>query len=91
MDTQAPSNSPVPTLNVQDFSLGTPESRKRFVADLKTAYQNIGFVVIKGHNISHEQQKQAYAVIEKFFRLPVSEKLKYQVRGSGGAWRCPRR
>lgn len=75
----------IPTLSIKDFTEGSTQSQTKFVNDLQLAYEETGFVVIKDHNISHTQQKQAYELIDAFFKLPLETKLKYEKKGQGGA------
>jgi len=75
----------IPTLDIHDFTQGEPAQRGAFVASLAKIYEEIGFVVIKGHNISSTQQKEAYDKIGAFFSLPEDKKRRFEVPGIGGA------
>lgn len=68
----------VPSLDLADFTHGTPEQKENFVKTLGEAYTNIGFVSIKNHGLSDDLTKNLYASVEKFFRLPDEVKLKYE-------------
>ncbi|SNS50460.1 Isopenicillin N synthase [Ekhidna lutea] len=68
----------VPSLDLADFTNGTPEQKKQFVAKLGEAYTNIGFVSIKNHGLSDELTTNLYETVEKFFRLPDDVKKKYE-------------
>jgi isopenicillin N synthase-like dioxygenase len=68
----------VPSLDLHDFTKGTPEKRAQFVKDLGQAYENIGFVAIKNHGLSDELASNLYESIKRFFQLPDEVKLKYE-------------
>ncbi|MEQ8628752.1 2-oxoglutarate and iron-dependent oxygenase domain-containing protein [Ekhidna sp.] len=69
----------IPSLDLADFTDGTPEQKKAFVAKLGEAYTNIGFVSIKNHGLSDELTKNLYESVEKFFRLPDDVKKQYEI------------
>lgn len=81
----AQSTAGIQTLDIQDFYSSDPQKRAAFVEDLETSFQEIGFVIIKGHKISHALQEQSYEVMRNFFALPETTKMKYHVPGIGGA------
>ena len=68
----------IPSLDLADFTSGTPDKREGFVQKLGEAYNNIGFVAIKNHGLDKELQDKLYAVIKKFFSLPDDVKVKYE-------------
>lgn len=68
----------IPSLDLHDFTQGTPEQRAQFVRELGQAYENIGFVAIKNHGLSDELTAKLYHSIKQFFQLPESVKLKYE-------------
>jgi isopenicillin N synthase-like dioxygenase len=68
----------IPSLDLADFTKGDENARKKFVADLGAAYHNIGFVAIKNHFLTDDQQQRLYAAIKKFFALPDDIKKKYE-------------
>ncbi len=67
----------IPSLDLADFTSGTPEQKNTFVHDLGAAYENIGFVAIKNHGLSDELQLQLYDAITSFFELSQAEKDQY--------------
>ncbi|WP_420316951.1 isopenicillin N synthase family dioxygenase [Ekhidna sp.] len=69
----------VPSLDLADFTNGTPDQKNAFVSSLGEAYTNIGFVSVKNHGLSDELTKNLYAAVEKFFRLPDEIKKKYEI------------
>jgi isopenicillin N synthase-like dioxygenase len=68
----------VPSLDLHDFTKGSPEKRVQFVKDLGQAYENIGFVAIKNHGLSDELTAKLYESIKQFFELPEETKLNYE-------------
>ncbi|WP_425389870.1 isopenicillin N synthase family dioxygenase [Ekhidna sp.] len=69
----------VPSLDLADFTSGSPEKKQAFVSALGEAYTNIGFVSVKNHGLSDDLTKNLYAAVEKFFRLPDEVKKKYEI------------
>lgn len=70
--------SEIPSLDLLDFTSGSPERKRQFVKELGAAYQNIGFVAIKNHGLSDDLTQKLYAVVKQFFFLPDEVKLKYE-------------
>lgn len=68
----------IPSLDLSDFTSGTPEQKSAFVKKLGEAYQNIGFVAIKNHGLSKDLQDRLYGSIKSFFALPDEIKKKYE-------------
>ena len=75
----------IPTLDISEFINGSPAQKREFSKRLGKSFEEIGFAVLSGHPISLEQQQSAYATIDKFFKLFVETKQKYEVPGTGGA------
>lgn len=74
----------IPSLDLAHFTTGTEEQKKKFVADLGAAYNNIGFVAIKNHGLSDDLTRELYSTIERFFSLPDDIKSKYEIPGLAG-------
>lgn len=74
----------VPSLDLADFTSGDEAKKKKFVADLGAAYNNIGFVAIKNHYLTDDLSAKLYTVIKKFFALPDEVKQKYEIPGLAG-------
>lgn len=74
----------VPSLDLVDFTGGNPEKKKKFVAALGEAYNNIGFVAIRNHFLSDELSTRLYEVIKNFFAQADSTKQKYEIPGLAG-------
>ena len=74
----------IPSLDLADFTGGDPVKKKKFVADLGAAYNNIGFVAIRNHYLPDDLSERLYTVIKKFFSLPDAVKQKYEIPGLAG-------
>jgi isopenicillin N synthase-like dioxygenase len=74
----------VPSLDLADFTGNDPEKKKKFVAALGEAYNNIGFVAIRNHYLSDGLSTELYDAIKKFFSLQDSVKQKYEIPGLAG-------
>ena len=74
----------VPSLDLADFTGSDPEKKKKFVAALGEAYNNIGFVAIRNHYLSDGLSTELYDIIKKFFALQDTVKLKYEIAGLAG-------
>ncbi len=76
--------SAIPTVNLADFLSDDKETRNKFVAEIGEAYENIGFVALKGHFLSDTLVKNLYGEIKNFFELPQDVKDSYEIKGTGG-------
>jgi len=74
----------IPSLDLADFVGHDSVKRKKFVADLGAAYNNIGFVAIRNHYLSETLTAKLYQEIKAFFALPDSVKQKYELQGLAG-------
>jgi isopenicillin N synthase-like dioxygenase len=68
----------IPSLDLADFTSGDAAKKEAFVKKLGDAYQNIGFVAIKGHGLNQELQEKLYTTIKQFFSLPDDVKAMYE-------------
>lgn len=74
----------IPSVNLKDFLSGDSLLKQRFVDDIGRAYEEIGFVALKGHFLSDTLVKDLYTEIKNFFDLPEATKAKYEIEGLGG-------
>ena len=74
----------IPSVNLEDFLSGDPSRKKKFVESIGKAYEEIGFVALKGHFLSDALVDELYAEIKNFFDLPIEVKAKYEIKGLGG-------
>lgn len=74
----------IPSVDLNDFLSNDPARKEKFVNEIGKAYEDIGFVALKGHFLSDELVDQLYNNIKAFFTLPVETKEKYEIEGIGG-------
>ncbi|GFD93208.1 flavonol synthase [Alteromonas sp. KUL156] len=74
----------IPSVNLADFLSDDAERKQKFINEIGDAYENIGFVALKGHFLDDELVDNLYAEIKKFFDLPTDVKEKYEIPGIGG-------
>lgn len=74
----------IPSVNLADFLSDDTERKQKFINEIGDAYENIGFVALKGHFLDDELVDNLYAEIKKFFDLPTDVKEKYEIPGIGG-------
>lgn len=77
-------NAGIPSVNLTDFISGTAEQKAAFVQALGRAYEDIGFVAVRGHFLSDALSEQLYAEVKAFYNLPIETKEKYEVPGLAG-------
>jgi isopenicillin N synthase-like dioxygenase len=69
----------IPVVNLSDFVNGTDASKRHFVNELGKAFEDVGFVAVKGHGVPQELIDAYYDVVQKFFALPTETKRKYEI------------
>jgi len=74
----------IPSVNLADFLSGDEIRKQKFINEIGKAYQEIGFVALKGHFLSDELVSNLYGEIKNFFELPVETKRSYEIEGIGG-------
>ncbi|WP_336069579.1 2-oxoglutarate and iron-dependent oxygenase domain-containing protein [Mesoflavibacter sp. CH_XMU1404-2] len=74
----------IPSVNLEDFLSDDPKRKQKFVDEIGKAYEEIGFVALKGHFLDDKLVDDLYAEIKNFFELPVGTKQKYEIPGIGG-------
>ncbi|MFY0675395.1 MAG: isopenicillin N synthase family oxygenase [Bacteroidia bacterium] len=78
------SSAGIPSVDLQDFLSGDHSKKQDFVKALGDAYENIGFVAIRGHFLSDGLSENLYKQVEAFFNLNEETKLKYEIEGLAG-------
>ncbi|CAM4332693.1 isopenicillin N synthase family oxygenase [Zobellia roscoffensis] len=76
--------SAIPSVDLQDFVSESNERKERFIKEIGSAFENIGFVALSGHFLSDDLVKNLYDEIKKFFDLPQEVKDSYEIEGIGG-------
>lgn len=74
----------IPSVNLADFISGDETKKQKFIKEIGEAYENIGFVALKGHFLDDNLVDDLYAEIRNFFDLPEDVKQKYEIPGIGG-------
>lgn len=74
----------IPSVDLRDFLSDDPVRKQKFVNEIGKAYEEIGFVALKGHFLSDELVEKLYQQVRNFFDLPLEVKEKYEIPGIGG-------
>jgi isopenicillin N synthase-like dioxygenase len=74
----------IPSVDLRDFLSENPEKKQRFIDEIGMAYENIGFVALKGHFLNDKLVSELYEEVKNFFNLPLEVKQKYEIPGIGG-------
>jgi len=74
----------IPSIDLNDFLSNDINKKNAFVNKLGKAYNEIGFVALKGHFLNNEDIKEVYRSIKEFFDLPNNIKSKYELEGFDG-------
>ena len=74
----------IPSVNLADFLSNDPNKKQKFINEIGYAYENIGFVALKGHFLEDTLVNNLYSEIKNFFELPLETKEKYEIQGIGG-------
>ena len=74
----------IPSVNLKDFLSEDPQTKQKFINDIGKAYEDIGFVALKGHFLDDELVENLYEEVKNFFDLPLETKRKYEIPGIGG-------
>lgn len=76
--------SGIPSADLSDFLSEDPARKQKFIKEIGKAYEEIGFVALRGHFLSSELIENLYASVREFYNLPVEVKDKYHIEGIGG-------
>jgi len=74
----------IPSVDLNDFISGDAVRKQKFVNAIGSAYEEIGFVALKGHFLNDDLVENLYKEVKNFFSLPVETKRKYEIPGIGG-------
>lgn len=74
----------IPSVDLRDFLSDNPERKQKFVNEIGKAYEEIGFVALKGHFLDDNLVDNLYGEVRNFFELPLETKQKYEIPGIGG-------
>ena len=71
----------IPAIDIAPFLAGDPEGKARVTAEVASAAETIGFVVLSGHGIPKSLIETAFERSFEFFDLPDDEKAKWHPAG----------
>lgn len=74
----------IPSVDLRDFLSEDPARKQKFVNEIGKAYEDIGFVALKGHFLNDQLVEDLYAEVRNFFNLPLDNKTNYEIPGIGG-------
>ena len=74
----------IPSVDLRDFLSDDKARKQKFVNEIGKAYEEIGFVALKGHFLDDKLVDELYSEVKNFFNLPIETKSKYEIPGIGG-------
>jgi len=74
----------IPLVDLEQFTKGSEDERRAFVAKLGSAFHEVGFVGVINHGIPKELVDDFYAASKAFFSLPVDLKRSYEIKDMAG-------
>jgi len=74
----------IPSVDLSDFLSGDAARKQKFIKEIGEAYEEIGFVALRGHFLSEELTENLYKEVKNFFDLPDEVKQSYEIEGIGG-------
>ena len=74
----------IPSVDLKDFLSDDPNRKQKFINEIGKAYEDIGFVALKGHFLDDKLVDSLYTEVKNFFDLPVEKKREYEIEGIGG-------
>ncbi len=74
----------IPSVDLRDFLSDDPARKQKFVNEIGEAYEEIGFVALKGHFLDDKLVENLYSEVRNFFNLPLTTKSQYEIPGIGG-------
>lgn len=74
----------IPSVDLGDFLSDDINKRNDFIENIGKAYEDIGFVALKGHFLYKDLVDELYNQVRYFFSLPNETKSKYEIQGLAG-------
>jgi isopenicillin N synthase-like dioxygenase len=74
----------IPSVDLKDFISDNPKRKQKFIDEIGKAYEDIGFVALKGHFLDDNLVDNLYSEVKNFFSLPLEVKERYEIPGIGG-------
>ena len=69
----------IPVIDINALRLGSTDEAFEVAKQLGKACRDVGFFYVKNHGVSADLIADTFGMAEKFFTLPLSEKLKYSM------------
>src|SRR5471030_29028 len=69
----------IPLIDVADFLVGKPGAAEKAAAELRHAFENVGFYYLAGNGVPQALIDAQYAEAARFHAMPLDEKLKVKV------------
>ncbi len=74
----------IPSVDLIDFLSDDPLKKEKFIQQIGTAYEEIGFVALRGHFLGDQLTEKLYKKVREFYNLPSDIKKKYEIEGLAG-------
>lgn len=74
----------IPSVDLADFISDDPKRKQKFVNEIGSAYEEIGFVALKNHFLDDALVDDLYQEVKAFFALPEATKKRYEREEIGG-------
>ncbi len=74
----------IPSVDLADFLSEDPNRKQKFVNEIGTAYENIGFVSLRSHFLNDALVSNLYKEVKAFFALDLAKKKQYEIEGLSG-------
>ena len=74
----------IPSVDLRDFTSEDSVRKQKFIKEIGAAFEDIGFVALRGHFLEPALVEHLYGQIKAFFQLPQEIKDKYEIEGIGG-------
>jgi isopenicillin N synthase-like dioxygenase len=69
----------IPLIDVADYLAGKPGAAERAAAELRFAFEHVGFYYLAGHGVARKMIDDTYAAAARFHALPMEAKLAIKV------------
>mgnify|MGYP001568776823 FL=1 len=74
----------IPSVDLTDFLSDNSKRKQKFIKKIGKAYEEIGFVALRGHFLTNKLTDNLYKEVKAFFDLPEEVKESYEIDGIGG-------
>ncbi len=74
----------IPSVDLRDFLSDNPERKQKFVNEIGKAYEEIGFVALKGHFLDDNLVEDLYGEVKNFLTNPWkrNKSMRFQELGA---------